>query len=158
MGVKVRRHHTGKWGCFISHKGRRRAIIRWETKKEAEAAARKIRNRLADLDLGLESDGEGTVALDAYAHRWFNLYQREWKPTTRRNYKRCLDYFFEFFGSRDIKSVRLRDVKEFDRYLATSERGLKRRKNILTVLRGIFAEAVSDEIIGENPAIGVHDH
>ena len=24
--------------------------------------------------------------------------------------------------------------------------------------RGVFAEALSDEIIGQNPAIGVHDH
>ncbi|MDV2480184.1 MAG: tyrosine-type recombinase/integrase [bacterium] len=157
MGVRVRKHHTGKWGCFITRQGRRRAIIRWETKKEAEAAARKLRDRLADLDLGLESDGEGAVALDAYARRWFNLYEREWKRTTRRNYSKCLDYIIEFFGSRDLKSIRLRDVKEFDRHLANGERGLKRRKNILAVLRGVFAEAVAEEIIDENPTVGVHD-
>ncbi len=57
MGVKVRRHHTGKWGCFISHKGKRKALIRWDSKREAEAVAVRIRRDLGLADLGLNQSG-----------------------------------------------------------------------------------------------------
>ena len=159
MGVHVRKRGK-KWGVWIYRDGKEKALIRWDTKKEAEAVATKLRQNLALIDMGVE-DEQGAVALDSYGRLWLERNRSEWKRSTARAYEQIMALIIDYFGSRDLRTIRLKDVKAFDRHLkrtgrSQTGRSIKRRKNILTVLRGIFEEAKDEEIVEVNPVVGVH--
>ncbi len=153
MGVKVRRKGK-RWGVFIAHKGKRKALIRWDSKREAEAVAVRIRRDLGLADLGLNQSGEKLPTFAERAEAWYRIAvggADGLAPTTARNYRRHLDnYLLPVFGSKPITEVSRQDIREFAKdNLGRISFG--HLNNVLNPLRLTLQEAVEDGLLPSNP-------
>ncbi|MHC4806374.1 MAG: tyrosine-type recombinase/integrase [Planctomycetota bacterium] len=153
MGVRVRKKGK-KWGVFINHKGKRKALIRWDNRREAEAAAARIRRDLALTSLGLATEGQQAVPFDKYAREWLRAHSlRGLAPKTiLGQYKPAIEnHAIPYFGSRDVRTIETQDVRAFITLLR--ERGLadKTIAGNLTPLRMVFNEALEEGLVDRNP-------
>ncbi|MDR6219205.1 site-specific integrase [Deinococcus soli (ex Cha et al. 2016)] len=126
------------------------------TKKAAHDAMSKAQ---ADYSRGLIGAPE-KVTVAEYAERWKNR-QLEVSPRTAKRYGEELDYALEHIGSMRLQDVRPHHLK--DLMVRLSRREMRRgntmstrtQAHVLTRLRSVFREAVTDQIIYVNPLEGV---
>ena len=152
MGVKVRRKGK-RWGVFIAHKGKRKALIRWDSKREAEAVAVRIRRDLGLADLGLKGVEE-QVPFDTYARRWLITYAVEEckRSTVRASYRPSLEtHLIPHFGSKCLTEFTPSDIRAYVEKKRKEDLNIKTVRNHLVPLRGIFSHAIEDDIISSNP-------
>jgi integrase len=152
MGVRVRKKGN-KWGVFITHKGKRKALIRWEIRKEAEAVAVRIRKDLSLADLGL-GDKEKQVPFDTYSRRWLATYAVEEckRSTVRNSYRPSLEtHLIPHFGSKCLTDFTPLDIRGYVEKKRGEGLNIKTVRNHLVPLRVIFFQAIEDGIIRENP-------
>jgi len=127
-----------------------------ETKTAAHDAMTRVQ---ADHARGLIADPE-KITVEQYAQRWL-LRQLELRPRTAKRYGEELDYALEHIGTVRIQDVRAPHLKDLMVRLAKREmrRGstmsTRTQAHVLTRLRSMFREAVSDQIIYANPMEGV---
>ena len=163
MGVIVRQKVQGKgnpWWVFISHHGKRTSRQVGD-KKAAETAASQIR---AQLQLGQfefkEKKSSAMPLFKDYAE-WYldGCSIVNHKTSTRRNYRQSLDlYLLPAFGSLPLDKITRKHIKAFLQDLNT--KNLKRNtiRNHKAYLSTILTEAVDDELLEANPALGTGKH
>ncbi|MEA3289553.1 MAG: site-specific integrase [Campylobacterota bacterium] len=71
------------------------------------------------------------------------------KPSTTKTYKAFLNRWNSHFGSKDIKTIKPSEIKEV---LYNFNVKSSASNQYLIIIRGVFDEAVLDEIIQDNPA------
>jgi integrase len=159
MGVKVRERPkgSGEWWIFIDHKGKRKAK-KVGSAEAALKAAKLIEAKLTLGDVGV-ADREKPKAptLKEYAELWLESYvKRLRRETTFERYSGILrQHVYPVFGKLSIDEITRKDVR--DLLLRLYNKGLSRGTVCLTrdVLSGPFAHAIDDEIIENNPVLGV---
>jgi integrase len=180
-GVKVREKPKGSgiWWTFVNHDGRRKAYRKGD-KDMAEAFANELRagfklvearQRGLTIDelqrIGLaHTDGTQTpdsgITFGDYAARVLD----RWEPndrdpehglkyTTWRDYSGCLKLrLIPALGARPLTSLKRRDIKTLaDTLRADGLSAINIRKHV-RILSSILTEAVEDELITANPALG----
>ena len=155
---------NGKWQAQVTagfKDGKpRRVTVTAKTKTEAE---RKRSQLLSDLERGLLAIPD-RITVNEYADKWLAR-QQDLRLSSGMAYKRELGYALEHIGTMKVKDVRSHHLKDVMTKLServmVSGRGkdktMARRTqvHILTRLRSLFREAVSDQIIYVNPASSV---
>ena len=152
MGVKVRKKGK-RWGVFICHRGKRKSLIRFANRREAEAVAAQIRKDLGLADLGLRK-AEKQAPFDTYARRWLATYAVEEckRSTVRASYKPSLEtHLIPYFGDKCLTEFTPSDIRSYIEKKRGEELNIKTVRNHLVPLRVIFFQAIEDGIINENP-------
>lgn len=148
-----------RWEITLGYRADGRRISRSgyeETKGKAEAAKSAA---LTDSARGLVGAPE-RVTVAEYAERWTRR-QLEVSPRTAKRYGEELAYALEHIGPMRLQDVRPHHLK--DLMVRLSKREMRRgtpmsprtQAHVLTRLRSIFREAVTDQIIYVNPMEGV---
>ncbi|WP_425146164.1 tyrosine-type recombinase/integrase [Deinococcus sp.] len=127
-----------------------------ETKTAAHDAMTRVQ---ADHARGLIADPE-KITVAQYAERWLRR-QLEIRPRTAKRYGEELAYALEHIGAVRLQDIRATHMK--DLMVKLSKRPMRRggamstrtQAHVLTRLRSLFREAVSDQIIYANPMEGV---
>ena len=126
------------------------------TKGKAEVAKS---SALADHARGLIADPE-KITVAQYSERWLKRLL-ELRPRTAKRYGEELAYALEHIGTVRIQEIRAPHMKDLMVRLSkrTMRRGgtmsIRTQAHVLTRLRSMFREAVSDQIIYANPMEGV---
>lgn len=148
-----------RWEMTVGYRADGRRISRSgyaETKSKAEAAKNAA---LTDYARGLVGAPERVTVAD-YAERWTRR-QLEVSPRTAKRYGEELAYALEHIGPMRLQDVRPHHLK--DLMVKLSKREMRRKTlmsprtqaHVLTRLRSLFREAVTDQIIYVNPMEGV---
>ncbi|WP_293914249.1 tyrosine-type recombinase/integrase [Deinococcus sp.] len=129
---------------------------RADSKKAAHDAMNKVQ---ADYSRGLIGEPDKVIVED-FAARWLRR-QHDVTPRTAKKYGQELGYALEHIGSMRLQDVRPHHLKDVVARLAAREMRNDTRMSrstlgrTLTRLRGVFKEAVADQIIYVNPMDGV---
>ena len=177
MGVKVKMW-KGAWWAFINHNKKRKAKrfgVGDSAKRTAKAFAQQMQARLA---LGQWSfDREDVPTLREYATDWLSHYVAvATKPRTQERYASMLHrHVFPALGDRRLDDIEREDIRRLlekaesryetkkhvgknraEKVYEVEQRKYKRStlRNILAPLREMFNQAVQDEKIVKNPAVG----
>lgn len=151
MAVKVREKvkDSGEWWVFISHQGKRRSK-KIGDKRTANAVARKVRERLAEGDMGIVKDRCPT--LSEYGKRWLASPFHDWRDSTRVVYTRAFDMHVKpMLGGKPLDEIKRVDIKELIAKLKSNDKSSSRMRTITGVVSGIFNSAIEDEIVSMNP-------
>jgi integrase len=171
MGVLVREipKRSRTWYVKVNYRGERRAK-KFGKKEEAEAYARKLRDRIADGEFNLPpKEEENQLTFGQYAEKWIEGHVRNnLKPRTAEGYRANLArHIFPDFEHRPLAAITREDIKALchrklesgrikPRKLAdgTMERSLSRKSvsQIARILGSLFSHAVEDGAIKVNPA------
>jgi integrase len=180
-GVKVREKvkGSGVWFVFVNHDGRRKSYRKGD-RDTADAFANELRagfklmearQRGLTIDelqrIGLaQIDGmpvaDSSITFGDYAMRVID----RWEPndrdpehglkfTTWRDYNGCLKRrLIPALGNRLLASIKRRDIRTLESALhgeGLSDANIKKHRRVLS---SILTEAVEDELIAANPALG----
>jgi len=148
-----------RWQVTLGYKTDGKRITRSgraASKKAAHDAMNKVQ---ADYSRGLLGAPE-RVTVAEYAERWTRR-QLEVSPRTAKRYGEELAYALEHIGSMRLQDMRPHHLK--DLMVKLSKREMRRgspmsprtQAHVLTRLRSLFREAVTDQIIYVNPLEGV---
>ena len=154
MGVRVREKRAGEWWIFIQHRGRRTSK-KVGDRRAAEGLAKDIRTALAAGDLGLLRQEEA-LTFDEYAGRYLRNAEPLLKRSTWMDYDGVVRlHLTPVFGVRPLHAVSRSDVKTLA--LNLRRRGLRPKsvRKIVGVLSTILNEAVDDQLIASNAALGL---
>ncbi|MBW1924197.1 MAG: site-specific integrase [Deltaproteobacteria bacterium] len=157
MGVTVRQKVRGKgqpWWVFISQNGKRTSR-KVGDRRAAERVASEIRARIQLGTFGFE-EKKPVPTFKEYAERFMKTYSAmNHKPTTRRSYRGALDkHILPYFGSKRLDEVTRSDIKDFITRKQSEGISPSTVRNLKSYLSAIFREALDDEIITANPALG----
>ena len=159
MGVKVRQKTKGKgnpWWIFINHEGQRKSIKVGE-KRKAERQAAKIERLLATGQYELNaSQTEEKAKFKTVAEGWIAEIKITRKASTHERYNQILDsHILPVFGNRAIADITKGEVKNF--FVKKIESGAARASISVfrDVMSGVFNNAMDQEIIAANPALGI---
>lgn len=72
------------------------------------------------------------------------------KQSTLDGYRSKLEFYWSPLAAMDIRAIKLTDLKTLDR--AVEWKSQKTRKDAHSVLRGVFAWAIAEELTDDNPA------
>lgn len=154
MGVTVRKKNS-KWYVFINHNGQRKAKCIGENRAAAIQVKRALEAKLALGDFGVLGDADSKAPLfGEYADLWLKDYARlVCKTSTLDGYLSVLrQHLRPKFTSRPLNEIKRSDIKSLINNLIV--KGLKRStvRNALSILRGIFNQAIEDGLLESNPA------
>ncbi len=154
-----------KGSCHYDKKAKRWFIqVYWEGEKHrfwkhpatgepfwAKQSAEKQLNRIrTEIDEGTFNpkfwNPNNPMAIGVYADDWLTVVEVSKKTLT--GYKTAVKYIKDFFGTKDIRTVRYGDIVKFHKWLPTSE---KTKYNIVSVLRTLFRYAWRNEDIPTVP-------
>jgi integrase len=146
---------SGNWCWQATIDGRKRSGT-VKTKTEAERALKQL---FTDHERGVLSNTD-KVKFQDYALKWLEL-QTQIRPNTQKLYGEELRLTFPHIGRFAIKELRATHIK--DMLVALSKTKTKNGKvfasrtlkMVLTRLRAVLREAVIDNVIFTNPALGV---
>lgn len=157
----VYEHRPGKWRWQVTlgqrvDGGRVTRSGVADTKTAAHDAMTRVQ---ADHARGLIADPE-KITVAQYSERWLKRLL-ELRPRTAKRYGEELAYALEHIGTVRIQEIRAPHMK--DLMVRLSKRTMRRggtmstrtQAHVLTRLRSMFREAVSDQIIYANPMEGV---
>ncbi len=155
MGVTVRKKN-GSWYVFVNHQGQRRAKCVGDSRAAALQVKRALEAKLSLGDVGVFEEAEPLMpTFGDYADLWMKDYARmECKSSTADGYESVLNqYLRPKFSTRRLKEIKRDDVKKLIGDLI--EKGLSRStvRNAVSVVRGIFNQAIEDGILEANPAV-----
>jgi integrase len=159
MGVRVREKDKGSgvYWIFVHHHGKRTSKQVGKDLKKAEDAAEKIKAKLTLSDFDIETRKKTVPIFKEYSELWLEGYVKQFlKPSTYDRYNHMLKkHVWPFCGSRTISEIKRGDVRQL--LLGLSKRGLSHSTLSLArdVISGPLGQALDDEIIQSNPAIGV---
>ena len=149
-----------RWQVTVGYKpnGKRLSVSgRADSKTQAQTV---MTQALADHARGLLAAPESITVSD-YADKWLNR-QKHLSANSLRAYRGELDYALQYIGKvrlRDVRPTHLKDlmVKLSEQVMAGLGQTMAPRtqSKVLTRLRSLFREAVSDQIIYVSPVEGV---
>jgi integrase len=117
-------------------------------------AERELNRHRADLARGMYVDPGDRTTLSEYAKRWASA--RPHRPTTARRVASMLETHFDgtAIGGRRLASVLPSDVQAWatDRAQVLAPSTLR---NLVSLLRSIYASAVLDRLVGSSPVVRV---
>ncbi len=155
MGVSIRKKQ-GKWFVFVTHNGRRKAKCVGESRAAAMQVKRILEAKLALGDIGLFDESESQIpTFGNYADLWLKDYARmECKESTADGYEGVLrQYLRPRFASKRMNEIKRDGVKGLINDMIAKELARSTVRNALSVLRGIFNQAIEDGLLESNPAI-----
>ncbi|HPJ68351.1 MAG TPA: tyrosine-type recombinase/integrase [Desulfobacteraceae bacterium] len=157
MAVKVREKvkGSGVWWVFVDHRGKRKAKKIGTDKKFAIDIAKKIEAKLTLGDLNINEFNKKCPTLKEYARKWLAMPHKR-REGTQANYTLSLEkHVLPVIGDKELKDIKQKDLKEFFNNLQIKGMATNNFKNIKAPLNQIFKEAVTDEIIQQNPLTGM---
>jgi integrase len=116
------------------------------------ADAARLRQRLIEAaKLGTAGSNEPTTRTFEECCRLFLADKKTTlKPSTLDGYRSKLEFYWSPLAAMDIRSIKLADLKALDREVAWKSQ--KTRKDAHSVLRGVFAWGIAEELTDDNPA------
>jgi integrase len=154
MGVTIRKKN-GSWYVFVNHKGQRKAKCVGESRAAAVEVKRVLEAKLALGDIGVFGDADSQMpTFGDYADLWLKDYARmECKASTADGYEGVLrQYLRPRFAPKHIDGIKRNDIKALISDLISKELARSTVRNVLSVLRGIFNQAIEDGLMESNPA------
>ncbi len=156
MGVTIRKK-DGSWYVFVNHQGRRKAKRVGESRAAAVQVKRALEARLSLSDVGVFDEAEQQVmpAFGEYTDLWLKDYARmECKSSTAGGYESVLNqYLRPKFAARRLTEIKRDDVKQLISDMIDKDLSRSTVRNAISVLRGIFNQAIEDGIVDANPAV-----
>ena len=154
MGVQIKKYKS-KWYLYINYKGRRKSKCLGLDHRLAEHARRQVEAKLALGDLGMfGSDEPRMPTFGAYADLWLKTYAKvACKDSTVEGYKGVLrNYLRPRIATKLLKDIKRDEIKLMISEMIEADLSRSTIKNALSVLRGIFNQAIEDAIVESNPA------
>jgi len=154
MGVSVRKK-DGAWYVFINHNGARKARRIGSSRAAAEKVKRAIESEIALGDFGLIDDTPVQLkSFGDYAKEWIDSYAAlSCKPSTYIGYQKILCiYLMPRLGKIPLDEVTRADVKKLVTALIAKNLSRSTVRNAVSVVRGIYNQAIDDELVTANPA------
>jgi integrase len=159
MGAKLKKVH-GAWYLYVDHQGKRKCKKIGLDRRIAEAVRRQVEAKLALGDLaifGATDHAPRMPMFGTYADQWLKEYARiECKTSTTDGYEGVLrNYLRPRFATMPLNEIKRERIKSMIAEMI--EKGLSRGtiKNAISVLRGMFNEAIEAGIVESNPAARV---
>lgn len=122
------------------------------TKRTAQAA---LDARLTDLRRGVGIAPRTSATFADAAELWYTLgkTERDWKPSTRRDYRSALDRHLKpAFGTMPVGSITTRTIEEWRRGAKIPPRTLNK---LVAIMHGVFERARHEWQLPGNPAADV---
>lgn len=154
MGVTVRKK-DGQWYVFINHHGQRKAKCVGESRTAAVQVKRALEAKLALGDIGvLAKNDEKLPLFGDYADSWMKEHAPlVCKPSTLDGYTSVLRQHLQpKFSSRRLDEIKRNEVKGWIAELIEKNLTRSTIRNALSILRGIFSQAIDDGLVESNPA------
>ena len=154
MGVTIRKKN-GSWYVFVNHQGQRKAKCVGESRAAAVQVKRALEAKLSLGDVGVFEDAEPLMpTFGDYADLWMKDYARlECKSSTANGYESVLrQYLRPVFSIRRMNEIKRDAVKKLISDMIDKELARSTVKNAISVLRGIFNQAIEDGLLEANPA------
>lgn len=154
MGVVVRKK-SGQWYVFINHNGQRKAKCIGENRAAAVQVKRALEGKLALGDIGIfNNEAPSCPRLGEYSDLWIENHAKlSCKPSTIDGYESVLrQHIRPRFSATRINQIKRNDIKEFIGLLMAKELTRSTIRNAISILRGIFNQAMEDELLESNPA------
>jgi integrase len=154
MGVKIKKRGS-KWYVYVNYHGKRKNKC-VGTREAAEKVRREIEARLAlgDTAFLAENNNNQAPTFDSYADQWIKDYARiECKTSTADGYEGVLrQYLRPRFGTKRLDEIKRNDIKALINDLVGKELSRNTVRNALCVIRGLFNQAIEEELLESNPA------
>jgi integrase len=154
MGVIIKKKR-GKWFVFVNYNGRRKAKCVGESKAAAEQVKRILEAKLALGDLGMFEETDMKMpTFGEYADKWLKEYAGiECKSSTADGYEGVLrNYLRPRFAKTLLNAVKRDDLKQMISEMIAKKLSRGTIKNCIAVIRGMFNQAIEEEIVQSNPA------
>jgi len=155
MGVTIRKK-DGSWYVFVNHMGQRKAKCVGESRAAAAQVKRALEVKLGLGDVGAFEETEPLMpTFGEYADRWVKDYARmECKSSTADGYESALkQYLRPKFSVRRLNEIKRDDIKKLISDMIDKELARSTVRNAISVLRGIFNQAIEDGLLEANPAV-----
>jgi len=155
MGVTIRKE-DGSWYVFVNHQGRRKAKRVGDSRAVAMQVKRALEAKLSLGDVGVFDDAEPPMpTFGDYADTWLKDYARlECKSSTADGYESVLrQYLRPRFSARQLSGIKRDDIKKLISDMIDKELSRCTVRNAISVLRGIFNQAIEDGLLEANPAV-----
>jgi len=159
MSVTVREKvkGSGVWWLFVNLRGKRKAKKIGKDKKLAVDIASKIKAKIVLGEYNINESKINTPTFREYADKWLYGYIKEIRrDSTFQRYEGILKTYVEpAFGNIPTDELKRGQIKEF--IIALNKKGMSASSICLVrdVLSGVLSQALDDEIIQINPAVGV---
>jgi len=132
--------------------GKRKREFAGTTREEAEQALAKVIQMATETPLDVR---DRDISLKEYGTRWLESAEGDLASRTHRSYKQLFTRHIDpTLGRKKVRELRRRDVRQF---LATKRQGGLGKNSIRLIkatLSTILAQAVEDELLQANPALG----
>jgi integrase len=155
MGVTVRKKN-GSWYVFVNHQGRRKAKCVGESRAAAIQVKRALEAKLSLGEIGIFDQAEPPMpTFGNYADLWLKDYARmECKSSTADGYEGVLrQYLRPIFSPRRLREIKRDDIKRLISEMIAKQLARSTVRNAISVLRGIFNQAIEDGLLDANPAV-----
>jgi integrase len=154
--VREKKKGSGEWWVFINYKGKRRTK-KIGSKKAANLVKREVEARLARGDMGMLREKCPTVA--QYGEEWLDSPLMEWAESTRIN-NRCTFglHIKPQLGSKRLNEIKRKDIKTLIAKVKAKGLSPARLQSVVTVLSGMFENAIEDELVHSNPCHNTRKH
>lgn len=166
MGVLVRERTKGEWWIFITHNGKRKAKKIGRDKWLALEVAKKIEAKLTLGELDLEE--KKAPSFKDCAEKWLETCVKPAKRgSTYAKYKDLLEKYayptladipIDKIGRADVRGLLLKCLAQgLSKSSLAKKKGLSRSslRNLNTVIGGAISCAIEDELISDDPTIGL---
>ncbi len=154
MGVTVRRKENS-WYVFVNHHGQRKAKCIGNSRAAAIQVKHALEAKLALGDIGVFDKGDAKMPIfGEYADLWLKGHARlVCKRSTVEGYVGVLrQYLRPRFASSRLNEIDRKDVKGLVNDMIEKKLARSTLRNALSVLRGIFNQAIEDGLLESNPA------
>lgn len=162
-GTVFRSGKKWRWQLTLGYRTDGSRISISGTTPTVSAAKAALAKAIADHSRSLVAEPD-RVTLQEYVETWLHR-QSHVLPRSVELYRQELSYALEFFGTMRVRDIRASHLKDAVATLAKRQmkggRGLgkpmssRTQGKVMTRLRAVFKEAVSDQIIHANPMDGV---
>lgn len=159
MGGSVQYHKPAKrWYIAIFWKGKHYKLWRdydtfqpFFTRSRALKYLAILQKQVEDHDFDpLYWSPESPVSIEKYAMEWLN--EKDVTYRTWRDYKTDITkYIIPYFGTKDIRHIKAKDIKRFKKHLESLNLSTKSVYNKMSTLRTMFRDAYRDEDIRRVP-------
>jgi len=159
MGVKVRQKAGSPyWWVFVLHNGKRTSKIA-QDQREANKLAKEIRQALAVEDLGLtkqEDEPPPVLTFGRYADNYLANARQTLKRSTWIDYDGNVRLYLKpAFEDYALEKITRAEIKRLAMEIRGKGKKAKTAKKVIGTLSAILSEALDDNLITSNPALGL---